>query len=214
MSKYIHPITVEAALDVASNLLPDDRREVEEGHGHDPVVAIPACSKYGDTVYFTVPNGELAGVAGVQEDGRIWMLCTPAIHKYPLTFAREAKRYVESRQEKLLCNIVDKLNRVHIKLLRFLGFKFLRGIKTRTNNLPLWSFAVCLGAQARAQNEAARRQYNAAVENRKRNWMQQLSVQNLKNVQYEVNMDRSSIAMASVQSELQKKKYKIEEMLN
>ena len=83
MSNYIHPITIEAALDVASNLLPDDRREVEEGHGHDPVVAIPACSEIGDTVYFTVPNGELAGVAGVQEDGRIWMLCTCLLYTSP-----------------------------------------------------------------------------------------------------------------------------------
>ena len=65
---------------------------------------------------------------------------------------------------------------------------------------------MCLGAQARAQNEAARRQYNAAVENRERNWMQQLSVQNLKNVQYEVNMDRSGRAMANVQADLQKQK--------
>ena len=47
---------MEAALGVASNLRPDDRREVEEGHGHDPVVAIPQCSKLGDTVYFTVPK--------------------------------------------------------------------------------------------------------------------------------------------------------------
>ena len=141
MSNYIHPVTLEAALGVASNLLPDDRREVEEGHGHDPVVAIPECAKYGDSVYFTVPNGELAGVAGVQEDGRIWMLCTPAIHKYPLTFAREAKRYVESRQEKLLWNIVDKRNRVHIKLLRFLGFKFLRELKHGPNNLSFMEFA-------------------------------------------------------------------------
>ena len=140
MSNYIHPVTLEAALDVASNLLPDDRREVEEGHGHDPVVAIPQCAEFGDTVYFTVPNGELAGVAGVQEDGRIWMLCTPAIHKYPLTFAREAKRYVESRQEKLLWNIVDKRNRVHIKLLRFLGFKFLRELKHGPNNLSFMEF--------------------------------------------------------------------------
>ena len=79
MSKYIHPVTMEAALTVASNLLPDDRREVEEGHGHDPVEVLPKCAAYGDSVYFTVPNGDLAGVAGVQEDGRIWMLCTPAI---------------------------------------------------------------------------------------------------------------------------------------
>ncbi len=140
MSEFIHEMTEEAALAVASNLLPDDRREVEEGHGHDPVEIIPQCAQLGQTVYFTVPNGDLAGVAGVQPDGRIWMLCTPAIKKYPTTFAREAKRYVESRQEKLLWNIVDKRNRVHIKLLRFLGFKFLRELKHGPNNLSFIEF--------------------------------------------------------------------------
>ena len=104
MSKYVHPITEEAALAVASNLLPDDYREVAEGHGHDPVEAIPQCSQIGDTVYFNVPNGQIAGVAGVQPDGRIWMLCTPAILKYPKTFAREAKRFVE-REKRSCCGI-------------------------------------------------------------------------------------------------------------
>ena len=140
MSKFIHPITEEAALAVASNLLPDDYREVAEGHGHDPMEAIPQCSKIGDTIYFTVPDGQLAGVAGVQPDGRIWMLCTPAILKYPKTFAREARRFVESREEKLLWNIVDKRNTVHMKLLRFLGFKFLRELKHGPNNLSFIEF--------------------------------------------------------------------------
>ena len=140
MSKFIHPITEEAALGVASNLLPDDYREVAEGHGHDPMEAIPQCSKIGDTIYFTVPDGQLAGIAGVQPDGRIWMLCTPAILKYPKTFAREARRFVESREEKLLWNIVDKRNTVHMKLLRFLGFKFLRELKHGPNNLSFIEF--------------------------------------------------------------------------
>ena len=140
MSKFIHPITEEAAIAVASNLLPDDYREVAEGHGHDPVEAIPQCSKIGDTVYFKVPDGQLAGVAGVQPDGRIWMLCTPAILKYPKTFAREARRFVESREEKLLWNIVDKRNTVHMKLLKFLGFKFLRELKHGPNQLSFIEF--------------------------------------------------------------------------
>ena len=65
---------------------------------------------------------------------------------------------------------------------------------------------MCLGAQARAQNEAARRQYKAANEKRESNWMQQLSVQNLKNVQYEQNMDRSGLAMQNVRSDVQRQK--------
>ena len=128
MSKYIHPATIEAALEVASNLLPEDRREVEEGHGLDPMeeltLAVSRCS----CVWFEVPNGKTAGMAGVGPNGEVWMLCTPAIHDYPITFAREAKRFIESRSEPLLWNIVDKRNIVHLKLLKFLGFKFLREI--------------------------------------------------------------------------------------
>ena len=79
-------------------------------------------------------------MAGVGPDGSIWMLCTPAIHDYPITFAREAKRFVESRTEPLLWNIVDKRNTVHLKLLKFLGFKFLREIKYGPNNLSFIEF--------------------------------------------------------------------------
>ena len=92
MPNYIHPITLEAAIEVASNLRPDDRREVEEGHGHDPIEVLTKAVSIPSTVYFTVPNGKTAGMAGVSDDGGIWMLCTPAINDYPITFAREAKR--------------------------------------------------------------------------------------------------------------------------
>jgi len=133
-------MTMEAAVEVASNLRPEDYREVYEGHGHFPLWYIPQIAFDGDNVYFTVPNGKTAGLAGVQEDGSIWMLCTPAIHEYPLTFAREAKRFVESRNEKLLWNIVDKRNTVHLKLLQFLGFKFLRELKYGPNQLSFIEF--------------------------------------------------------------------------
>ena len=140
MSKYIHPITVEAAIEVASNLRDDDYREVKEGHGHEPLLHVPASAFCGDTVWFEVPNGKTAGLAGVQDGGQIWMLCTNAIHDYPLTFAREAKRFVESRKEELLWNIVDKRNTAHLKLLKFLGFKFLRELKHGPNQLTFIEF--------------------------------------------------------------------------
>ena len=102
MSDYIHPLTIEAATEVASNLRPDDHREVQEGHGIDPTL-LPVLMVHNPSyVYFTVPDGKTAGMAGVGTDGDIWMLCTPDIHRYPITFAREAKRYVDSREERLL----------------------------------------------------------------------------------------------------------------
>jgi len=140
VAKYIHPITLEAATEVASNLRPDDRREVEEGHGIDPILLASQMSSNPSYVYFTVPDGKTAGMAGVGEDGNIWMLCTPDIHRYPITFAREAKRYVDNRTEPLLWNIVDMRNTVHLKLLRFLGFKFLRKLKHGPNNVTFIEF--------------------------------------------------------------------------
>ena len=140
VSKFIQPITIKAAVDVASNLRSDDRREVEEGHGLDPLVSLVLEAKEGSSVYFTVPNGKTAGMAGVGEGGLIWMLTTPAIHDYPLTFARESKRFVDSRTEPLLWNIVDERNRVHLKLLKFLGFKFLRKKLHGPNNLSFIEF--------------------------------------------------------------------------
>ena len=95
-------------------------------------------------VYFTVPDGKTAGVAGVGPNGEVWMLCTPAIHRYPITFAREAKRWIEQRNEKLLWNIVDSRNTVHLKLLQFLGFKFLRKFEHGPNNIQFIEFCrVC-----------------------------------------------------------------------
>jgi len=143
VSKYIHPITVRAAIEVATNLRPEDLREVVEGHGVDPLKHLVNKALEGSCVYFTVPNGKTAGMAGV-EDNVIWMLTTPAIHEFPITFAREAKRFVEGRNESLLWNIVDARNLVHLKLLKFLGFKFLRKISHGPNQLSFIEFAKCV----------------------------------------------------------------------
>ena len=126
---------------VASNLLPADRREVKEGHGADPLQYLLLEAAKAECICFKSPSGRTAGMAGVEkEDGRIWMLCTDVIHEHPLMFAREAKRWIESREEKLLCNVVDKRNKVHIKLLKFLGFKFLRELPFGPNQLPFIEF--------------------------------------------------------------------------
>ena len=140
MSKFIHPITVKAATEVAFNLRPDDLREVEEGHGIDHRLLPLLMTQNPSYVYFTVPDGKTAGMAGVGDKGDIWMLCTPEIHRHPIRFAREAKRYVDSRKEPLLWNIVDSRNTVHLKLLKFLGFKFLRKFEHGPNNVQFIVF--------------------------------------------------------------------------
>ena len=141
MSKIIiRPATVEAATEVASNLRYEDYREVVEGHGVDPMVALPEAPYRGFCVSFTMPNGKTAGLAGIHNNGMIWMLCTPAIHDYPIAFAREAKRFIDNRREPILHNIVDARNTAHLRLLKFLGFKFIRKITFGPNQLTFIEF--------------------------------------------------------------------------
>ena len=85
---------------MASNLRQEDLREVVEGHGLQPTVAIPLASLEGFCVPFTVPDGRIAGLAGIEDDGRVWMLTTPAILDFPVTFAREAKRFIRKQNRK------------------------------------------------------------------------------------------------------------------
>ena len=136
----ILPITLEAAIEVASNLRPEDRREVEEGHGVDVFTSIVSKAQEGTCIYFTMPNGKTAGMAGVEDDGMIWMLTTEAIYDYPFAFARGCKKYVEHHSNLHLWNIIDKRNTVHLKLLKFLGFEFLEEIFHGPNNLPFIRF--------------------------------------------------------------------------
>jgi len=140
LDEYVHPITLEAAKEVASNLREDDRRELIEGHGEDPMEYLTYEAERGTCVYFCVPNGRIAGMAGTEKDGLVWMLCTDAIDDYPITFAREARRWIESRPHKLLWNYMDPRNEVHKKLLKFLGFKFLRELPFGPNKLPFIEF--------------------------------------------------------------------------
>lgn len=141
MSNYIHPCTLEAAYEVASNLRPDDLQECVEGWGVLPTLDIPLASLKGFCVYFTVPNGKTAGIAGIHDNGQVWMLCTDAIHDYPVTFAREAKRFIESRPEPFLWNYVDTRNTAHIKLLKYLGFTLHETVPFGPNNLPFIRFS-------------------------------------------------------------------------
>ena len=141
MLKYtIHPLTKEAAFEVASNLREEDHRELTEGHGIDPVPFLTKDVHTGDQIYFIAPNGKTAGIAGVYKTGNIWMVTTPIIYDSPISFIREAKRFIDSRKEPILWNIIDKRNTIHLRLIKFLGFKFIREIKYGPHNLSFIEF--------------------------------------------------------------------------
>ena len=140
-SKFIKPCTPELALSVGQNLRWEDRREVEQNSGYCAEAVIIQSyynSAYGSCVYFEVPNGKAAGVAGVTPQNIIWMLCTEDSTEYPHTFVRDARRCVNRLPNTYVFNHADMRNEAHIKLLKLLGFKFIR-YHVR-NGVPLIEF--------------------------------------------------------------------------
>ena len=68
---------------------------------------------------------------------------------------------------------------------------------------------MCLGADARAANEAARRNYKYKLEKREREWMQTLSLTKTEHVQHEQLIDSSNLALANAYSDIQEKHGKL-----
>ncbi len=147
-SKFIKPLTPELALSVGQNLRWEDRREVEETTGYcAEAVCVQSYynSAYGSSVYFEVPNGKAAGVAGVTPENVIWMLCTEASTEYPHTFVREARRWVDGLPNPYVFNHADMRNESHIKLLKLLKFTFIN--YHVYNGVPLIEFIKLCASQ-------------------------------------------------------------------
>ena len=141
MKPYYRPATFKDGLVVAKNLRDEDRREVE-GLGRQ-LIEIPFGILTSDTaVAFFNKDNEIAGVAGISPDSRpgvgiVWMLCTPALTKNPVTFVKQAKAWLrEQHHYTLLWNLADARNHFHHKLLKMLGFRALRSVPTGPDLLP------------------------------------------------------------------------------
>ena len=66
---------------------------------------------------------------------------------------------------------------------------------------------MCLGAQAKAANERARRDYEYKLEKRERDWMQTLGMTKVEHLQYQQTIDSSNLGLANVYSDIQEKQY-------
>ena len=62
---------------------------------------------------------------------------------------------------------------------------------------------MCLGAQARTANANARRQYQAANNQRESNWMQTLSIYDSKIIQSEINSQNALMALRGAETDAQ-----------
>ena len=64
---------------------------------------------------------------------------------------------------------------------------------------------MCLGAQASAANEQARRQYQYQLQRREQEWMQTLSTTGVERIQYEQGINASNLQLADIYGQIQDK---------
>lgn len=144
--EYVRPATVQDALELAPKLRQADLREVKAASGQSPEAVLLCGVSYGrPCLSFVDPEGNLAGMfgvtpTGVPEIGVVWLLSSDAVERYPMHFLRRCKPWVEKFNDMypILTNFVDQRNEVHVRWLRWLGFKFLRLVEYGVEQLPFY----------------------------------------------------------------------------
>lgn len=138
MNPYVRSATAEDVEFVAAHMRRQDADEAG-ALGFSPLHAL-RMSRDNSIVSYTLtePDGTPGAVLGVTPGsfgpqwGAVWLLGTPSIEKFPMTFLRHSKGVLDALFERTgkegLYNFTHEANEVHHKWLRWLGFRFLRKV--------------------------------------------------------------------------------------
>ena len=149
---FVRSASIADALSVAERLRKEDRDELLALCACDPRLALPAYVHEGRDVWVggltETDRPEIIWGADpipyVENAGVVWMLTTPVIYDYPVEFTVQMKRHfdlIHDRYE-FLTNFTDERNTSHHKLIKWLGFSFIRRVETfGAAGLPFIEFA-------------------------------------------------------------------------
>ena len=144
MKPYHRVSTLDDMVYLSKNLRYEDKREVE-ALGHTPEKAL-ALGFGNSSICRSIidKHGTPVGVYGViplsDKIGQIWMLGSPGLIKIKTAFLKQSRSEVESMNimYPLLCNFIDSRNDVHLKWIRWCGFKIIG--EKMINNVKFYEF--------------------------------------------------------------------------
>jgi len=124
-----------------------DKEEILASVGLTPYQALIK-SYYNSTICFTIvnPKNEPVGIFGVTDNGDgiggIWALATDDLQKIQLAFLKECRKVIKvfNQKYRILWNYVDCRNQLHIKWLKWCGFKFINKTNRGILNKPFYQF--------------------------------------------------------------------------
>lgn len=132
---------------LAPRLRFEDKREILSNSGSTPYEALMN-GYIENVIVFTIVNEHnkpvaIFGISDVgQNVGAIWLLATDNLKDIKYPFLRECKKVINflNTKYKILWNFVDCRNSLHIKWLKWCGFKFINKQKYGVLNEPFYEF--------------------------------------------------------------------------
>lgn len=155
MIDYARPATMDDVRHVAENMREEDIEEVG-AFMLSPLTALTIGFNNSDLCYTLLsPEGEPAAIMGISPQpyfkgfGSIWLLGTPLIEKYPMTFLRNTKPVLQGMFEDTgydaFYNYTYAKNLLHHKWLKWTGFTFLRKVNLPPLNEEFFEFIILRG---------------------------------------------------------------------
>ena len=144
MKPYHRVSTLEDMSYLSKSLRYEDKREVETlGHSVDKALALAfgasqICRSIVDN------KGIVVGMYGVvplsDKTGQVWMLGSEGLVKIKTAFLKQSRSEVHGMNSVFphLCNFIDSRNEVHLKWIKWCGFKII-GEKV-INNVKFYEF--------------------------------------------------------------------------
>jgi len=130
---YMRVSTLDDVEYLAPRLRFEDKQEILASLGLTPLDGLK--KSFGNsTLCLTIvnPKGLAVAIFGIADlgglVGGIWLLATEDLSTIQIAFLRECKKVIQllNKKYKILWNYVDCRNELHIKWLKWCGFKFLR----------------------------------------------------------------------------------------
>lgn len=132
MRKRWQLATPEEVQDVASRCRKEDWIECVTLRGLPPDQWLGDNYKPGTTYVIFNAQGENVALGGCddagQRQGLIWLIATPSIMNHQIEFLKHCKTWIDevSRPFRLVGNMVDARNTVHVRWLQWCGFHFIK----------------------------------------------------------------------------------------
>jgi len=144
MKPYHRQSKLHDICELAPNLRYEDKREVNT-LGKTSEQALLSGYLFGKVCRSIIDNhGHVVGMYGVcpvdEKTGIVWMLGSKGVYKIKRAFLRESRTEVEGMNNIFphLWNIIDSRNELHIKWIRWCGFKIIG--ERMVNNVKFYEF--------------------------------------------------------------------------